>query len=101
MDQCDLALLLVSPDFIASRFIQDEELPRLLRYRATQGLRVVPIVVRPCIWTREPALSGLQALPKDGRPVVTFPEANGARETAWVEIGDKIEALIRELGGNT
>lgn len=77
-------------------FIQDEELARLLRYRATQGLRVVPIIVRPCLWTSEPALSGIQALPQDGRPVVTFREENGERETVWVEIAGA-KALSRPL----
>src|SRR5690606_27428755 len=46
INTCDLALLLVSIDFLNSRFIQEDELPRLLQLRKERGLRVVPIIVR-------------------------------------------------------
>lgn len=91
MNECDLAILLVSQNFIASRFIQDEELPRLLKHRSESGLRVVPIIVRPCKWTSEPSLSKLQALPKDGKPVITFSKDNGERDQVWVDIASVIE----------
>ncbi len=91
MNECDLAILLVSQNFIASRFIQDQELPRLLQRRQEQGLRVLPIIVRPCKWQSEPALSALQALPQDGKPVVTFSKDNGDRDQVWTDIATAIE----------
>jgi small GTP-binding protein len=91
MNECDLAILLVSQNFIASRFIQDEELPRLLQRRREAGMRVVPIIVRPCKWQSEPALSKLQALPKDGKAVITFSKDNGDRDQAWTDIATAIE----------
>jgi small GTP-binding protein len=91
MNECDIAILLISPDFIASRFIQDEELPQLLQQRRGKGLRVVPIIVRPCKWTSEPSLKNLQALPTDGKAIITFQKANGAREQAWSDIATAIE----------
>ncbi|HEV7474435.1 MAG TPA: toll/interleukin-1 receptor domain-containing protein [Pyrinomonadaceae bacterium] len=45
MDDCDLALLLVSADYLSSRFIQEEEQPKLLRRREKMRLRVIPIIV--------------------------------------------------------
>ena len=97
INECDLAILLVSPHFIASRFIRDKELPHLLQRRRTQGLRVVPIIVRPCMWQSEPVLKDLQVLPKDGQAIVTFPEANGERNQVWTEIGLMIEKRARTL----
>ena len=91
MNECDLALLLVSPYFIASRFIKDKELPHLLQRRRDQGLRVVPIIVRPCKWQSEPVLKDLQALPKDGKAVITFSKDNGERDQVWAEIATVIE----------
>jgi small GTP-binding protein len=91
INECDLAILLVSQHFIASRFIQDKELPRLLQRRREHGLRVVPIIVRPCKWTSEPALSGIQALPKNGTPVITFSKDNGDRDQVWTDIATAIE----------
>jgi len=91
MNECDLAILLVSKHFIASRFIQDEELPLLLQRRSDLGLRVVPIIVRPCKWSSEPALSKLQALPKDGKAVITFSKENGDSDQVWTDIATAIE----------
>ena len=50
------ALLLVSPSFLASDFIMDQELPALMQ----NGVRLVPMLVRPCLWQVVPVLEGLQ-----------------------------------------
>jgi small GTP-binding protein len=91
MNDCDLALLLVSADYLASRFIQEEEQPKLLRRRQEMRLRVIPIIVRPCPWQSEPVLKELQALPKDGKAVITFSNATGDRDQVWTEIATVIE----------
>jgi len=91
MNDCDLALLLVSADYLASRFIQEEEQPKLLKRRQEMQLRVIPIIVRPCQWKGEPVLKDLQVLPRDGKPIITFSENNGDREQAWTDIADVIE----------
>lgn len=92
---CDLAILLVSQYFIASRFIQDDELQRLLHRRRNEGLQVVPIIVRPCKWQSEPALSGIQGLPKDGKAVITFSKDNGDRDQVWTDIATVIESRAK------
>ena len=96
MNECGLAILLVSPHFIASRFIRDKELPKLLQRRREQGLRVVPIIVRPCMWQSEPVLKDLQALPRDDQAIVTFSEANGDRNKVWRDIASVIEKRAKE-----
>jgi hypothetical protein len=95
INECDLALLLVSRHFIASPFINDEELPDLLKRRQQDGLTVIPIIVRDCLWTSEPLLKDLQALPKDAKPVITFAEATGDRDRVWKEIAVAIEKLAQ------
>jgi len=91
MNECDLAILLVSANFIASSFIQDEELTRLLKRRMEEGLRVVPVIVKPCLWQSEPALKGIQGLPRDGKPVITYSKDNGDRDQVWTDIAKAIE----------
>ena len=91
----DMALLFISKDFLASAFIQDEELPRLLQRRKEEGLRVVPIIIGPCLWQTEPELSELQALPKDAKPISGFADGH-ARDQAWLEIAQAIERRARE-----
>ncbi|HEV3294612.1 MAG TPA: NB-ARC domain-containing protein, partial [Streptosporangiaceae bacterium] len=50
------ALLLVSPSFLASDFIMDQELPALIQ----NGVQLMPVLVRPCLWQAVPVLEGLQ-----------------------------------------
>ncbi len=50
------ALLLVSPSFLASDFIMDQELPALIGH----GVRLVPVLVRPCLWQQISVLEGVQ-----------------------------------------
>jgi small GTP-binding protein len=95
MNDCDLSLLLVSPDYLASRFIQEEEQPKLLQRRQEMQLRVIPIIVRPCKWQSEPVLKDLQALPKNGKAVIKFSKANGARDQVWTDIATVIEKRVK------
>jgi hypothetical protein len=91
MSDCDLALLLISADYLASRFIQEEEQPKLLQRRQEMQLRVIPIIVRPCLWKTEPVLKDLQALPRDDKAVITLSKETGERDQVWADIATVIE----------
>lgn len=91
MIECDLALLFVSKSFLASEFINDEELPQLFQRRKDEGLRVVPIIVRQCMWQEEPTLKEIQALPRDNKPIVSFSDDNGERDEIWTAISQEIK----------
>jgi hypothetical protein len=67
----DLALLLLSSDFLASDFLQDQEVPKLFERREKQGLLVVPIILRSCLWEMHPWLSRLSPLPADRRALAS------------------------------
>jgi hypothetical protein len=69
IEQASLAVLLVSVNFLTSKFIRGEEIPRLLQRRAGAGLRVYPIIVGPCPWQRVDWLSRIQVRPKGGKPL--------------------------------
>ena len=45
-----VALLLVSEDFLASRFINEHELPALINH----GVRLAPVLVGDCLWPHVP-----------------------------------------------
>ena len=61
-----VAVLLVSPAFLASKFIWEFEMPRIEAH-IKQGLEMLPLIVRPCAWQLEKSLAGRQARPTDGR----------------------------------
>ncbi len=96
INSCNIALLLVSIDFLNSRFIQEEELPPLLQLRKERGLRIVPIIIRDCPWTSVPILKDLQALPKDGKPVISFKGTNQP-DRIWAEIAMRIAELSKGI----
>jgi hypothetical protein len=66
------ALLLVSPDFLASRFIVEDELPALIEH----GARLVPVLLRDCLWQEEARLARLQWAHDPGRDgaIATVPK---------------------------
>jgi TIR domain len=61
-----IAVLLVSPSFLASEFIWTREIPRIAAH-AAQGMEALPLIIRPCAWKLESFLAALQARPGDGR----------------------------------
>jgi hypothetical protein len=63
------AVLLVTSDFLASDFIQNTEVPTLLKRRKDQGLKVFPVIAKHCAWRAVPWLAELQVRPKNGAPV--------------------------------
>jgi hypothetical protein len=70
-----VAVMLVSVDFLGSKFILGEEIPRLLKRRAQDGLRLVPLIVRPCAWQGVSWISEIQGRPKDGAALSGMQEA--------------------------
>ncbi len=63
------AVLLISTDFLTSKFIMTEEVPKLLQRRASDGMKIFPVIVGYCPWQRVAWLNGIQVLPKDGKPL--------------------------------
>ena len=69
MDRAAVAVLLVSSDFLASEFIRNKEVPRLLKRRQEEGLRIIPLFVQPSPWKAVDWLAAIQGRPKDTKPL--------------------------------
>lgn len=98
MENCDMGLLLISPDFIASEFIHKVELNKLLERRSKEGLLVVPIILRDCLWKDELGLGEILALPRNAKPVIKFPKETGQRDEVWKAI---VEYIRRKAGNGS
>jgi internalin A len=68
--RADLILLLVSSDFVASDYCYEIEMRTALERHEKVEAKVVPIILRACQW-RDALFGKLQALPKDGKPVMS------------------------------
>ncbi|MCD4773082.1 MAG: toll/interleukin-1 receptor domain-containing protein [Bacteroidales bacterium] len=93
---CQLALLLISIDFINSDFINDQELNEFLRKRKDEGLKIVPIIIRECDW-KEEIFANLQATPKDGESISSYQN----RDLAWVEVVNEIKRVLKNISETT
>ena len=92
-----VAVLLVSPAFLASDFIWREEMPRIMEHRKN-GMEVLPLIIRPCAWLLEEDLRQLQSRPIEGRPLSTVSDAQIDLDLAAFVY--ELAARIEKLSGN-
>jgi hypothetical protein len=92
---CDVALLLVPRHFLTSPFIRGQEVPPLLQRRQEEGIRVIPVILSPCQWTKVPWLKPIQARPKDGQPLSGMTEHDA--EAALSDLAGEVHDLTRRL----
>ncbi len=69
MESAEVAICLISPDFLASKFIYEEEIPHLIKRREKEGMVLLPVLVRPCLWKAVDWLPPIQMLPRDGKSI--------------------------------
>jgi internalin A len=91
LDRAKVAVLLVSPEFLASRYIASNELPRMLEAAETDGMKIFWIPVRPSAYKRSP-LARFQAAHLTDKPLASLRGA--ARDQAFVDIGEKLANVL-------
>ena len=69
INRAHVAILMISANFLTSKFILGNEMPDLLKRREKDNLRIMPLIVKPCAWDTVDWLKGIQARPKDGKPL--------------------------------
>lgn len=90
MSVSDIVFLLISIDFICSDFCYNIEMESALYNMKEKGIRVIPIILRSCLWQQTP-FANLKALPKDGKSVTSY----GDRDVAFAEIAEEVLKLLR------
>jgi formylglycine-generating enzyme required for sulfatase activity len=90
INEAHVILLLVSPEFVASKFSQTVEVPEALR-RKTEGARVIPISIREIVW-EHPEIRKLNWL-----PIPRVPIADGKRSKNWTNVAKEIAKVLPTL----
>ena len=94
LDSARVILLLISPDFMNSDYINDVEIKRAMERHRLGEARVIPIVLRPVDWEGAP-FSELQSFPSDLRPITVWENM----DEAFVDVIKGIRKAVAELSG--
>jgi hypothetical protein len=95
LDAASIIVLLVSIDFINSEYCYEIEMDRALEKSDDKSCIVIPVILRGCMWQHTP-FANFQALPKDGKPVTSWPD----RDDAFVNIVEGIKIAAEKLLAN-
>jgi len=90
----DIIVLLLSPDFLASDFIWDEELPIVDKLFQENKTKVVPILLRDCDWSSTD-YGKIQAVPTDPKTLKLTPIKNwDDKDNAWKIVLEQVKRLL-------
>lgn len=106
------AVLLVSPAFLASKYIRNNELPVLLHRARTEGLLIIPVILRPCLFAEThfkfpdpstgPEKFSLASLQAAGSPAKALNEMDEAgQDRALLEVARRIKKWAEDAPGRT
>jgi len=93
--RAQVALLLVSPDFLASDFIRRKVLPCLFEAAQNDGLKILWVPLLPCSWKRFRQIEQYQAVIPVNPTLAEMGEVE--RDRAMVGITDHIHDLFEQI----
>jgi internalin A len=91
LEEAQIAILLVSPNFLASDFIAFEELPKIFKKSSNEGLVIFWIAVSHSLFS-ETELSKFQAVNNPSKPLDSVPAYE--QNQILVEICQKIKKAV-------
>ena len=94
MEKATIAVCLISSDFLNSDFVNKEEIPFLLERRDREGMQLLPVLVRPCLWEAVDWLKKIQMLPGDGLSISA--DFQGNEDTPLKEVAARILDIIEK-----
>lgn len=92
LEEADIILLLVSPDFLASDYCYNREMIRALERHDAGEAIVIPVILRTCEWHHAP-FGKLMATPTDGRAVTQWPD----RDEAFLLVAKAIREAVGRI----
>jgi hypothetical protein len=98
MGRANVAILLVSANFLNSDFILGKEIPNLLARRRKEGVTVFPVIAKACSWKKVGWLTQMNVRPRGGAPVWGEGGLHADKHLAAIvdEIADLIERVNRD-----
>jgi len=98
LNDAEIILLLISPDFMNSEYCYSKEMQRALERHKQGKTKVIPINLRPVDWHGAP-FNNIQSLPRNGK-AVTSSRWNSADE-AFFDVAKGIREVVEDLLSHT
>jgi nucleoside phosphorylase len=92
LQQAKLILLLISPDFLFSDSLYEEQLQPALQLQEDNKARIIPILLRTTGLEDTP-LEKFVVLPRNNKPIVEW----RSRDAAFAEVAKEIREVIKQL----
>lgn len=92
-DTSTVFMPIVSPDFLASDYCYEKEMQAALEKAERGEMTIFPVVAEPCDWLSSP-LKRFKAVPKDGKPISEWTNANNA----YLDITQELRRLASAGG---
>jgi len=93
LESAHLILLLLSADFLNSDYCFGVEVEKALARLKRGEVKVVPILLRPCLWQQSP-FSELQIIPRDAKAIKSSQWASD--DEAFTDVANEIARLVSE-----
>jgi len=94
LENAQIILILLSPDYLASEFTYTVEMPKMMELYETGRVKLVPILLRDTYWESLP-INKLQMLPFGGQAVAN----SDNRDSIWRSITSELLRLAAEVTG--
>jgi sulfatase modifying factor 1 len=98
IDRSDIAILLITQDFVISPFIRDEELPHIMDRSREAKLEILPILLEPARWRDLEINNTYQLTPGKPTPLSEYLETS---ENDWkkvrLEVVEAIENVMAKV----
>lgn len=92
LEQAEVILLLVSVSFMASEYCYSREMMRAMERHESGAAVVIPVILAPCEWHQAP-FGKLLAAPRDGKPVVLWPN----HDEAFTDVVGRIRPVVERI----
>jgi tetratricopeptide (TPR) repeat protein len=94
LETASVVIMVVTANFLGSDFILNEEVPRILERRGSDGFLIVPLIAEPCPWKAVEWLKKMQLFPKDGTPLSKLDKPE--RDEALADLSIKVDKFLAE-----
>lgn len=94
MERAAVAVCLISADYLNSNFCVKEEIPYFLDKRKNEGMLLLPVLIRTCLWEEIDWLKSIQMLPRDCKAVAT--NFKDDWDTPFAEVAKRVISFLKE-----